>query len=95
MKIISGNLLDEGTPVWWTGVAWSSDITLAAQIDPKAAESLEKELAGTHGQRVVSLEVVPLKAGGLMPRRQVIRQLGPTVRPDLGPLFDVRMGQAA
>jgi hypothetical protein len=86
MAIITANLLDEGTPVWWTGSVWHSDIALAARFDAKQAEAMLPDLSSQFATLVASLEVAPFNRDGSVPRRQRIRQLGPTVRPDLGPL---------
>ncbi|MCU0883109.1 MAG: DUF2849 domain-containing protein [Hyphomonadaceae bacterium] len=86
MAIITANLLDEGTPVWWTGSVWHSDMALAARLDGKQAEALLGDLSAQFATQVASLEVAPFNRDDTVPRRQRIRQLGPTVRPDLGPL---------
>jgi Protein of unknown function (DUF2849) len=86
MAILTANLLDEGTPVWWTGAAWHPDITLALRVDPKVAEALSVDLNARYATQIASLEIAPFNRDGSIPRRQRIRQLGPTVRPDLGPL---------
>jgi hypothetical protein len=84
MHIVSANTTAEGAPVWWTGRGWSAEIAEAARLDAEAAQAaLDRALR--HDQRIVAVvEVEKLGADGGPRRRQRIRALGPTVRPDLG-----------
>ncbi len=84
MKIVTGNDLETGDVIWWTGSDWSRHVADAAD-------------AGTHGEAIAATEeaarrvnspyVIDATQTPQGPRpahiKDRIRAVGPTVRPDL------------
>ena len=80
--LLTGNVLETGDVVWWTGNAWSADVTAAALLERAAAEPLLADVRAA--ERIVDAELVDARADGLPEHvRERIRAAGPTVRPDL------------
>lgn len=85
MKLVTGNRLETGDVVWWTGDAWSLSIADAAPLDDADADAVaaRESLA----ERINDIAAVPAEAtaAGARPLhiRERIRGFGPTVRPDL------------
>ncbi|WP_156678620.1 DUF2849 domain-containing protein [Sphingomonas profundi] len=85
MKIVTGNDLESGDVIWWTGEGWSRHV----------AEAVD---AGSHGEAIAATEEAARRVNGPYvidatetadgPRpahiKDRIRAAGPTVRPDLG-----------
>lgn len=84
MKIITGNNLESGTVVWWSGDGWSLHIADAIDVDGKGEAIAAAEEAA---RRVNAPYVVEAEASPQGPRplhiKDRIRALGPTVRLDL------------
>jgi Protein of unknown function (DUF2849) len=83
MHIVSANTVAEGLPVWWTGTAWSHELSQARALAKAEAEAAVAHAAAHDQRQVASVELVDLNRDGTIPRRQRIRALGPGVRPDL------------
>jgi Protein of unknown function (DUF2849) len=84
LKIISANALKEGHPLWWTGAAWSRDIEMAVHLEPAKAQAVLDARLKADATLIASGELEDaLNRRGETLRRQAIRAVGPTVRPDL------------
>ncbi len=89
-KIVTANRLGDGLVVYLNGAGWSERIDDARVAGDDAAASRLLAQAEGPGQaiRVVDPYLIEVTGEGAVPRpvrhREVIRALGPTVRPDLG-----------
>ena len=84
MKIVTGNDLESGDVVWWTGSGWSRHVADAADAG-HAGESIaatEEAARRVNGPYVIDATMTPEgpRPGHIKDR---IRATGPTVRPDL------------
>ena len=84
MKILTGNDLETGDVIWWTGSDWSRHVADAADV----AGHGEAIAAGEEAARRVNAPyVIDATATPQGPRpahiKDRIRASGPTVRPDL------------
>ena len=84
MKIVTGNDLETGRVIWWTGQGWSLHVEDAADV-------------GEHGEQILAVEDAACRVNGgyvidavkdergIRPAhiKDRVRALGPTVRPDL------------
>ena len=87
MKILTGNDLETGDVVWWTGEFWSRHVGEAIDV----GDGGEPVAAREEGARRVNAPyVVDAEATAIGPRplhiKDRIRAIGPTVRPDLAVL---------
>ena len=84
MKLATGNDLDSGDVVWWTGAGWSRDIADAIDV----AANGEALIAAEEAARRVNIPYLIDATPGSPPRPahilDRIRAAGPTVRADLG-----------
>ena len=84
MKIITGNNLETGDVVWWTGNGWSRHVEEAADIGEHGEDIAHREEAARRVNAPYVIEATETPQG---PRpahiKDRIRALGPTVRPDL------------
>ena len=84
MKLLSGNDLESGDVVWWTGAGWSRHIEDAVDAGEHAETVLAVEEAERRVNAAAPVDAEPSPAG---PRpthiKDRVRALGPTVRPDL------------
>lgn len=84
MKILTGNDLESGDVVWWTGEGWSRHVADAVEVDHGGEAIAAAEEAA---RRVNAPYVVEASETADGPRpshiKDRIRARGPTVRPDL------------
>ncbi len=84
MKIVTGNDLETGAVIWWTGADWSLHVEDAGDAGAEAEEIAAREDAA---RRVNNPYVIDGErtADGVRPAhiKDRIRAIGPTVRPDL------------
>ncbi|MFW2830841.1 DUF2849 domain-containing protein [Sphingomonas sp. ID0503] len=84
MKILTGNDLESGDVVWWTGRGWSRHVAEAVDVGDQGAAILAVEEAARRVNVAYQIEALPSPDG---PRpahiKDRIRAYGPTVRPDL------------
>ena len=85
MKLLTGNDLETGDVVWWTGGDWSRHVAEAADVGTAGEALAATEEAA---RRVNAPYVIDATASPDGPRpahiKDRIRAAGPTVRPDLG-----------
>ncbi|TVV72474.1 DUF2849 domain-containing protein [Sphingomonas solaris] len=85
MKLVTGNDLESGDVVWWTGDGWSRHVADAVDAGHAGESIAATEEAA---RRVNSPYVIDATATADGPRpahiKDRIRAAGPTVRPDLG-----------
>ena len=85
MKILTGNDLESGDVIWWTGSDWSLHVDDAVD----AGEHAEAILAAEEAARRVNASYVDRRhrdgraACGPPTSRNASARSGPTVRPDL------------
>jgi hypothetical protein len=84
IKILTGNDLETGDVVWWTGFGWSRHVAEAVDVGEGGPAILAVEEAA---RRVNASYVIEADASPEGPRpahiKDRIRAYGPTVRPDL------------
>jgi hypothetical protein len=84
LKIVTGNDLETGDVVWWTGSDWSRHVADAIDVDGEGEAIAAREEAMRHvnAPYVIDAEATPQ---GPRPAhiKDRIRATGPTVRPDL------------
>ena len=84
MRLLSGNDLESGDVVWWTGHGWSRHIADAVDAGEHAETTLAVEEAERRVNAGAVVDADPSPDG---PRpthiKDRVRALGPTVRPDL------------
>lgn len=91
-KILTANRLADGLVVYLGDSGWTEDIGRARRAEAEdAAEALlaEGEQAVARNE-VADAWLIDYEADRAVRRRERIRALGPTVRPDLGYQADVR-----
>lgn len=83
-RILTGNDLETGDVVWWTGNGWSRHVRDAAEVgdEGEAIAKVEEAARRVNVPYVVDADATP---DGPRPRhiKERIRAAGPTVRPDL------------
>ncbi len=88
-RIVTANRLSDGLVVYLNGAGWSESIEDARIAgDDASAHLLAEAEAPEQAIRVVGPYLIEVDREAGVPRpvstREVIRALGPTVRPDLG-----------
>ncbi|WP_353198122.1 DUF2849 domain-containing protein [Sandarakinorhabdus sp.] len=82
-RVLTGNRLETGDVLWWTGNDWSLHLNDAVALGDEA-EALVARL--TAAERINDLVLVDVDATdtGWRPRstRERVRAVGPSVRPD-------------
>lgn len=83
-RLLTGNALETGDVLWWTGTGWSRHLNDAAGVDD-AGEALLARLAVDERISDLALIDADRTATGWRPRstRDRVRAVGPSVRPDL------------
>ncbi len=85
MKLLTGNDLETGDVIWWTGSDWSRHVADAVDVATQGEAIAAREDAA---RRVNAPYVIDATATPQGPRpahiKDRIRAAGPTVRPDLG-----------
>ena len=84
MKILTGNNLETGDVVWWTGSGWSRHVADAVDVDEGGEAIAAREEGARRVNAPCVIEAMETPEG---PRpahiKDRVRALGPTVRPDL------------
>lgn len=84
MKILTGNNLETGDVVWWTGSGWSRHVADAVDVDEGGEAIAAREEGARRVNAPYVIEAMETPEG---PRpahiKDRVRALGPTVRPDL------------
>lgn len=91
MKLLTGNELESGLVIWWTGDGWSHQVEDAADV----GEGGEAILAAEEGARRVNAAYLVEAEDGLpIHIKERVRAAGPTVRADLAinPAITVEKG---
>ncbi|NJK88495.1 MAG: DUF2849 domain-containing protein [Myxococcales bacterium] len=87
-NVITGQRLNDGIVVFWTGDSWVERIDRAQvrEGDESLASTVES-LKLEHRNSIVDIYAIDVEIGGEAPRpvrfRERLRSVGPTVRPDL------------
>jgi len=84
MRLLTGNILETGDVVWWTGHDWSLHLRDAVDVDADGDALLARTLAEERINDPALVAAEPT-ADGPRPRtmRERVRGAGPTVRLDL------------
>jgi len=84
VKILTGNNLETGDVVWWTGSGWSRHVADAVDVDEGGEAIAAREEGARRVNAPYVIEALETPEG---PRpahiKDRVRALGPTVRPDL------------
>lgn len=84
MKILTGNNLETGDVIWWTGDGWSRHVADAVDVDERGEAIAAREEGARRVNAPYVIEASETPEG---PRpahiKDRVRALGPTVRPDL------------
>jgi len=84
LKILTGNNLETGDVVWWTGTDWSRHVAEAVDVDNHGEAIGAREEAARRVNAPYVIDAEPTPKG---PRpahiKDRIRATGPSVRPDL------------
>lgn len=82
--LLTGNRLETGDVLWWTGTTWSRHIREAAAMDKAEAEALAEQFRPAETISDLDAVEVTLENGSFRPTttRQRVRAIGPSVRPD-------------
>jgi hypothetical protein len=84
VKIVTGNDLESGDVIWWTGNGWSRHVAEAVDVDHhgEAIAATEEAARRVNAPYVIDATLTP---EGPRPAhiKDRIRAAGPTVRPDL------------
>ena len=85
-RIVTANRLDDGRVVYLGYAGWIEDIHLArrAETDAESEALLEEAREGVARNEVADAWLIDHDGATALRRRERIRALGPTVRPDLG-----------
>jgi hypothetical protein len=82
-RILTGNRLETGEVIWWTGSGWSQHLNDAVAVDEEGEALLTRFLPE---ERINDLALIDVDATpvGWRPRstRERVRAVGPSVRPD-------------
>ena len=87
MLILTGNDLETGDVVWWTGSGWSRHVAEAVAVEAgEGPDQTAGIIAREEGKRSVNqpYEVEAGDDGLPLHMKERMRARGPTVRPDLG-----------
>ena len=83
-NILTGNRLETGDVLWWTGSDWSQSIADAAEIGAEGEALLARLIAE---ERINDPVIIPVTGspGAFIPTttRERVRASGPSVRADL------------
>ncbi len=84
MRLLTGNILETGDVVWWSGADWSLHLADAVDVGAEGDALLAATLAAERINDPALIDAEPTPAGP-RPRtmRERVRGAGPTVRPDL------------
>ena len=84
IRLLTGNILETGDVVWWTGADWSLALADAVDVGADTDTLLAKTIAAERISDPTLVDAEPT-AEGPRPRtmRERVRGAGPTVRPDL------------
>ncbi len=90
IRLLTGNTLETGDVVWWTGSGWSLQLADAVDVGPAGDGLLADTLAAERINDAALVDAEPTPAGP-RPRtmRERVRGAGPSVRRDLGVQADV------
>ena len=85
MILLTGNDLETGDVVWWTGSGWSRLVSDAADAGDEAEAIMAREEAARRVNGPYEVKADP-GADGPVPShmKERMRARGPSVRPDLG-----------
>jgi hypothetical protein len=83
-RLLTGNRLETGDVLWWTGTGWSRHLNDAVAVDD-TGDALLAQLAADERISDLALIDADATAAGWRPRstRERVRAVGPSVRPDL------------
>lgn len=83
-RLLTGNRLETGDVLWWTGTGWSLHLNDAVAVDAEG-EALIARLAPQERINDLALIEAEPTPDGWRPRttRERVRAVGPSVRPDL------------
>ena len=82
-RVLTGNRLETGDVLWWTGNDWSLHLNDAVALGDEAEALVARLTAAERINDVVLVDVDATEAGW-RPRstRERVRAVGPSVRPD-------------
>jgi hypothetical protein len=82
--LLTGNRLETGDVLWWTGTDWSRHIRDAAAMEQAQAEALADQFRPPETINDLAAVEVTVENGSFRPTttRQRVRAIGPSVRPD-------------
>jgi hypothetical protein len=82
-RLLTGNRVETGDVIWWTGDGWSLHLNDAVAVDADG-EALIARFAPEERINDLALVDVDATAAGWRPRttRERVRAVGPSVRPD-------------
>jgi hypothetical protein len=82
--LLTGNRLETGDVLWWSGADWSRHIRDAAVMEKTEAEALAAKFGPAETISDLSAVEVTIENGSYVPTttRQRVRAIGPSVRPD-------------
>ncbi|MBZ6379295.1 hypothetical protein B5C34_08510 [Pacificimonas flava] len=90
MIILTGNDLETGDVVWWTGSGWSRRVADAAFVEPgegpeQAAGIMHREMTSRAVNGAYEVDAEDGEQGPVPSHiKERMRAAGPSVRPDLG-----------
>ncbi len=84
IRLLTGNVLETGDVVWWTGSNWSLALRDAVDVGPDGDALLARTVAAERINDPALVDAEPTRDGP-RPRtmRERVRGAGPTVRADL------------
>jgi len=82
-RLLTGNRVETGDVIWWTGDGWSLHLKDAVAVDD-TGEALIAQFGPQERINDLALVDVDATAAGWRPRttRERVRAVGPSVRPD-------------
>jgi hypothetical protein len=84
VRLVTGNDLESGDVVWWTGAGWSRHVADAADAGADAEAIAAREEAALRVNVPYLVDAAPGPTGPVpLHIKERIRATGPTVRPDL------------
>ncbi|WP_164157107.1 DUF2849 domain-containing protein [Sandarakinorhabdus rubra] len=83
-RLLTGNRLETGDVLWWSGSGWSLHLKDAVDVDADG-EALLAQLVPQERISDLALIDADVTPSGWRPRstRERVRAVGPSVRPDL------------